>query len=102
MLQTQTKLDDWTWYSFSSNNLSRVPQVPGVYCLGVSDNIIYIGSSGNLQDRLTDHYYSKDPCISQATQFAIEPCSNYKERETQLLQWFRSKYGRLPRCNDRI
>jgi len=101
MTLAQRTLKDWTWYDFTRGNLSLVPKTSGVYCLGVGENIIYIGSSINLYDRLTDHYNTSDPCIKQATCFAIEPCVNYRERERQLLQWHRSEYGRLPRCNDR-
>ncbi len=102
MQQTLQILKTWTWYQFTKSNLDKVPQTSGVYCLGINDKIIYIGSSVNLHERLTDHYHTTDPCIKQATQFAIETCSNYRERERELLQWFRSEYGRLPRCNDRI
>ena len=95
-------LKTWKWYSFTTDNLAMVPQISGVYCLGQNNNIIYIGSSNNLHDRLTDHYYSTDPCIKQATQFAIEPCTNYKEREKERLRNFQMEHGKLPACNDRI
>ena len=94
MEQTLKSIKTWTWYPFTLANLGLVPQTSGVYCLGVNDNIIYVGSSKNLRERLNEHYYTTDPCIKKATQFAIEPCSNYKEREHELLVWFRSKYGR--------
>ena len=102
MLKTQLSLKSWTWYPFTLANLSQVPQVPGVYCLGKGETIIYIGSSGNLYQRLRDHYYTTDPCIRQADHFAIEPCSDYEQREQALLRWHLSEYGRLPACNDRI
>ena len=92
----------WAWYPFTLANLNNVPMTSGIYCLGINEAIIYIGSSKNLHERLTDHYYTTDICIKKATHFAIEPCSNYKEREQELLVWFQSKYGRLPICNDRI
>nr|MBC8361655.1 GIY-YIG nuclease family protein [Candidatus Desulfatibia profunda] len=82
--------------------MNRVPQTSGVYCLGVNSSIIYIGSSNNLHERLTDHYYSNDSCIQQAKQFAIEPCSNYREREKQRLRDYLARHGRLPVCNDQI
>ena len=114
MQQTIQTLEKWTWYPFTKSNLDKVPQTSDVNdvavdsqtinsrSLGINSDIIYIGSSANLHERLTDHYYTTDPCIQQANQFAIETCSNYMSRERELLQWFRSKYGRLPRCNDRI
>jgi hypothetical protein len=102
MLQIQQKLTTWIWYEFTQRNLAGVPVAAGVYCLGVGNQIIYIGSSSNLNERLTDHYYSDDQCIRRATQFAIEPRLDYKLKERQLLQWYQSTYGRLPDCNDRI
>ena len=95
-------LKNWTWCSFSLTNITKVPQVSGVYCLGKNDAVTYIGSSNNMQNRLRQHYSTTDPCIKQATQFAIEPCANYKEREKQRLREYRMKHGRLPACNDLI
>lgn len=102
MLQTLTVIKPWTWYSFTLSNLALVPKDSGVYCLGVNEDIIYIGSSSNLHQRLTDHYYTSDPCISKATHFAIDLCTNYTQKERELLEWFLGEYGRLPECNDRI
>jgi excinuclease UvrABC nuclease subunit len=97
-----TSLRQRTWYDFTSSNLESVPNSPGVYWLGKSNQIIYIGSSVDLNDRLHDHYYSDDAYIRKATQFAIEECSNYRERERQLLLAFHQQHGRLPECNDRL
>lgn len=100
MLQARTLLNPRTWYPFNQSNLGLVPEESGVYWLGVDNAIIYIGSAIDLRQRLTDHYHTSDPCISRARQFAIEPCSNYRERERQLLQAYRNEHGRLPECND--
>ncbi len=99
---TTVNLKTWTWNSFTQNNLNLVPNESGVYCLGVNDEIIYIGSSNNLHDRLTNHYHSTDPCISRARQFAIEPCTNYLQLERQRLQNWLAEHGLLPDCNDVI
>ena len=101
-LASLNAIQTWTWYDFTLTNVNMVPQISGVYCLGINNQIIYIGSSINLQERLTDHYYSSDPCIKQARQFAIEPCSNYKERERQRLLQYQADNGKLPACNDQI
>ena len=98
----QRALKTWIWYQFTQSNLATVPTVSGIYCLGVNNGIIYIGSSHDLHERLTEHYYSTDTCIQKAGQFAIEPCSNYLERERERLQAFRAEHGRLPECNDRL
>jgi hypothetical protein len=102
MVLARKVLESVTWYLFNSSNLALVPSVSGVYWLGINNQVIYIGSSANLHERLSDHYYTVDQCIGQARQFAIDPCFNYKERERRLLQAFLAKYGRLPKCNDRI
>ena len=102
MLQYTNALKTWTWYPFNQSNLASVPQASGVYALGINDNIIYIGSSVNLHDRLTSHYHTDDPCIARARQFAIEPCSNYREIERQRLRKYLSEHRRLPDCNDVI
>ena len=97
-----TALKSVTWYPFTPSNLAHVPTASGVYWLGVNDRVIYIGNASNLNQRLRDHYNTNDPCIRKATQFAIDMCSNYRERERQLLQAYRLKHGRLPECNDQI
>lgn len=102
MLQAQTSLKAGTWYTFNQTNLVLVPEDSGVYWLGADNRVIYIGSAVNMQDRLSDHYYTPDSCTRKATQFAIEPCSNYKERERLLLLAYKAKHGRLPECNDRV
>ena len=101
MYLAANSLDTWTWYSFTRENLLRVPNVAGVYCLGIGNDIIYIGCSSDLFERLKDHFYTDDPCIAQANQFAIYPCSDYMAEEHQRLLWHLRTYGRLPKCNDR-
>lgn len=99
---TARAIEERTWYKFVLDNLDLVPEDSGVYWLGVSDYIIYIGSAGNLHERLDQHYYSDDVCIRQAMQFAVALCSDYKAKERQLLIAYKAKYGKLPKCNDRI
>jgi hypothetical protein len=102
MALTQRKLDLRTWYALNLPDLELVPETSGVYWLGVDNSIIYIGSSTNLLDRLLGHYHTNDQCLSKATQFAIEPCSNYVDRERELLNGYLKANGRLPDCNERI
>jgi excinuclease UvrABC nuclease subunit len=102
MLQRTMTIEDWKWYPLTPDYIDLVTEGSGVYSLGVDSNMIYIGSSVNLHQRLTEHYHSTDFCIRRAKQFAIQPCMNYREKEKELLEWFLSEYGRLPDCNDRL
>mgnify|MGYP001819398319 CR=1 FL=1 len=97
-----TILKPKTWYRMSQENINSLPRKSGVYWLGKENKVIYIGSSENLHDRLRTHYQQPDSCIRQATQFAIETCTNYRERERTLLQAYLAKHGKLPLCNDRL
>ncbi len=46
---------------WSIDNITVTPPMPGVYVLRDSTSvIIYIGSSGDLKERLKEHFLSKD------------------------------------------
>lgn len=102
MVIPRKRLEGWKWYPFTRQNIDLVPENPGVYCLGRNSHIIYIGSSNNLNQRLNEHYHTTDPCINKAESFAIDPRSDYREKERELLEWYLRENGRLPMCNDRI
>ena len=91
-----------TWYAFTPFYLDFVPETSGTYWLGGNNTVIYIGRSTNIRDRLTEHHNTNDPCIRKASQFAIEPCFNYREHEAELLQAFLRQHSRRPTCNIRI
>ena len=95
-------LSTMTWHALTQANVNLVPSTSGVYFLGLGNNTLYIGSSVDLRQRLTEHNNSSDPCISKAQQFAIEPCADYRERERRHLIAYKAKHGGLPACNDRI
>ena len=92
-----------TNYLLNSGNIQNVPVREGVYELSdTNKTIIYIGRSDNLQDRLHQHLNTTDPCIVNAKYFRYEVTWNSENRETELLEEFKRRNGRLPRCNDRL
>ena len=87
----------------TSWNINYVPEIEGVYILSDNiKNIIYIGRSGNLQERLYQHLNTSDCCIRDAKYFKYETTWNSVAREKELLEEFKRRYGRLPRCNDSL
>ena len=59
------------WSRFSDSNIAKVPNEPGGYELGDSErNIIYLGSSNNLRERLKQ--YKKEPSKGGSKYFRYE------------------------------
>ena len=93
------------WSSFNWAKLDDVPDVYGVFELRDSTgNIIYIGE-GRIQDELQIYKRSNDSCKMQARKFRFEKTGSKEraeQRERGLLNKYKKKHGRLPRCNKRI
>lgn len=93
--------------SISPLALYSVPEEHGVYVLYEGQELIYIGRAAGvgvtLKSRLTSHNGGYEgPCTQRATSFCYEACHNSPAREVELLEWYKGKFGRLPRCNERI
>ena len=83
--------------------INNLPQSEGVYKLmDYSKSVIYIGRTDNLRRRLNEHLSTSDTCIRSANYFTAETTFRSIDREREMLLDFRRRYGRLPRCNDRI
>lgn len=66
---------------------------------------LYIGESGNLRERFTDYWntnFEKDRCKQATKTYQREFAQNHLARQNELLEWFRTKFGRLPPCNEKI
>ena len=50
-----------------SNLFSKVPNIPAVYCLNEKNDVIYVGTSGRLKDKLRHHFIRKDSSIKIGT-----------------------------------
>ncbi len=97
-------------YDFSYDNINSAPITAGVYQLEDSGTIIYIGralgNSTTIRSRLQDHKSGREgSCTQYATHYRREKTANGNDaarREVELLREYKARYGRLPRCNDRI
>ena len=90
-----------SWWSLG---LARTEQnSAGVYELGDdSENVVYIGSSTAIRDRLMAHENSDDPCIRRyARKYRVEYTRNCREEERRRYDEFVRVHGRPPICNDR-
>lgn len=93
------------WSRFDEETLGYVPSVYGVYELGNRlRNVIYIGS-GVLNERLSSHFRSRNPCLQKAYYFRYERTfseARARSRERALLREYERTYEELPLCNERI
>ncbi len=79
---------------------------PGVYVLYDKNNeVIYIGQSDNLQERFAkyvDTNFEDDLCKQKTVAYQREFLDNPKQRQNQLLEEFKNRFGRLPFCNENV
>jgi hypothetical protein len=95
-----------TKYRFTFENISRTPTYIGVYALYYGDVTIYIGKAegaGGIKSRLESHKRGDmGTCTQRATAYRCEHNRNPSRREKELLVGYLRRFGRLPRCNDRV
>jgi hypothetical protein len=93
-------------YRFTDTNISNSPTDIGVYALYERGELIYIGKGdgkGGIRSRLRSHKRGDEGrCTQRATSYRRERCSDPSAREVYLQEEYLKRYGRLPRCNDRI
>lgn len=86
-----TRLGEWT--------MNNLPKEPGVYELAnVTQQVIFLGGCQNLDLRLHQHLYSKDPCLSRAWHFKLEASVEPEKRLNELLDEYQKEHGKLPDC----
>ncbi len=90
---------------FNQQNVDVAPTFDGVYSLVFNQDVIYYGKGeskqGGVRARLQSHFRgSEGSCTKSATHFQVEQSANPTTRERDLLQEYRIRMGRLPRCND--
>jgi hypothetical protein len=83
----------------SFNDDRNYPAEPGVYRLKYRGEIIRIGESGSIRDRLQTHFRDYSTEVD-AYDFEVVPDpQERKEEEKRLLNAFRASVGRLPKLN---
>ncbi len=85
------------------DNAKHVPPKPGVYALYNKDKtLIYVGESKNLRGEFAHCLktsFSDDPRKCEAVYYKREFTSDQGERMKILLEEYREKHGKLPKCN---
>lgn len=77
-------------------NVSSVPDAPGVFRLYDEDmEVVYIKGTPSLKEELRSE-------IGKAAYFDYEEHEMYTMRESELIQEFLQKHGRMPRMNDEV
>jgi len=69
------------------------------------NEVIYIGQSNNLQERFAkylDTNFENDICKQKTVAYQREFLDNPKERQSQLLEEFKNRFGRLPHCSENM
>ena len=94
-------------YAFNEDNVNKSPDVQGIYQLYDGDTLIYIGRADGktvtIRSRLQAHLRGDEgPCTQSATTYSRYEHSNPKAEEIRLLDAFKARWGRLPRCNSRV
>ena len=64
--------------------------------------LMFVGECSNLKERFTEYletHFSKDPRKVATKYYKREFTSNTKERKNEILEEYKKKYGKLPKCN---
>jgi NADPH-dependent glutamate synthase beta subunit-like oxidoreductase len=84
------------WLKFDAETIATIPEVEGVYQLLDEDkNIIYIKGAMNLREELSEQLETNE----EAAYLLYKEAPMYTSRESELIQQFLQKYGRLPEQN---
>lgn len=88
------------WIDFNKTNVEVVPELPGVYMMHTAMKILYIGSSINLRQSLLESI--SHSCINEAKRFRYMTTQSNEKMKEKLLNEYREKHGKLPKCMDKI
>ena len=96
LLISQPTLPPEKWLKLETPNLATVPETEGVYQL-LDENklVIYIKGTMNMRKELEEQLASNQ----KAKYFVFEEAKMFTMRESELLQQFLKKYGKLPEQN---
>ena len=87
-------------YRFTAAIVEGAPENAGVYALWQEAEMIYLGHAASIKAALLGHLQRDPPdCTGGATHYSWELSLQPAVREADLLEAFRKRHGRLPRCN---
>jgi len=93
---SQTTLPPEKWLKLETTNIATVPETEGVYqLLDEKKMVIYIKGAMNMRKELEEQLASNQ----KARYFVFEEAKMFTMRESELLQQFLKKYGKLPEQN---
>jgi len=93
---SQPTLPPEKWLKLETPNLATVPETEGVYqLLDENKMVIYVKGTMNMQKELKEQLASNQ----KAKYFVFEEAKMFTMRESELLQQFLKKYGKLPEQN---
>jgi hypothetical protein len=88
-------------YRLAAPIVQGAPENAGVYALWQDAEMIYLGRAASIKAALLGHLQRNPPdCTRGATHYSWELSLNPGTREADLLEAFRKRHGRLPRCNN--
>jgi hypothetical protein len=93
-----------TRHALSEPGLSGAPDEPGAFWLFKAGTLIFVGHARrSLRVRLLAHLRGEEgSCTQHADQYQWETTSTPTARARTLLAEYQARFGRLPRCNDRL
>jgi len=87
------------WLEFSEANVAKVPEIDGVFQLfDEKREVIKIAGAANMRALLKEQLASN----KKAKYFVFEEDKMYTKRETELLQQYMQKYGKMPGGGDEL
>ncbi len=87
------------WLAFCGDAVGQVPPAEGAFqLLDAAKNVIFIAGTPNLRRALQEQLSAQ----SEARYFTYDLDPMYTKRESELIQQFLQRHGRLPRLNDEV
>ena len=89
---------EWSdWLDFNSEEISKVPELSGIFMMHAAMKILYIGSSDNIRMKLLESIST--PCLSDASRFRYMLSKSHEKIENDIIKDYQARHnGQLPRC----
>ncbi len=89
---------NWSdWLDYNAEQISMVPESPGVFMMHAAMKILYIDGSENLRESISKS--QSNSCICDAKRFRYSVLDTHKETKEQLLREYKEKHGgKMPKC----